>query len=202
MATYIDATAKMMWNHEYCGAASGQARRRNLRGQKRTLCGAYWNHIPEHAERAFCSFCKRNTGNERLETEQHLWLPCEHNGQEQAWEIAKYVWRKTTRRDWPAISLGLIKGTAAITFDGDRNRDSERVRILISMTIWAIRKSRNKKTINDQDVVPNETKETLKDMISNLVRNSWIATRSMEPTKRQVSQRKLRSLRGRSFCRF
>ena len=99
-------------------------------------------------------------------------------------------------RNWPAISLGLIKGSAAITFHDDRNSDSERLRILISMTLWAIWKSRNKNTINNQDVVPNGTIEILKDMISNLIRNSWIATKFMEPTRRTIRQRKLRSLWG------
>jgi len=98
--------------------------------------------------------------------------------------------------DWPTISLGLIRGSAAITFNGDYNSDSERLRILISMTIWAIWKSRNKNTINNQDVVPNETIETLKEMISNLVRNSWIATKFMEPKRKTIRQRKVRSLWG------
>jgi len=41
-----------------------------------------------------------------------------------------------------------------------------------------------------------ETKEILKEMLSNLIRNSWIATKFMEPTKRMIRQRKLRSLWG------
>jgi hypothetical protein len=41
----------------------------------------------------------------------------------------------------------------------DYSKDSERLRILISMTIWAIWKSRNKNSINDQDVAPSETRE-------------------------------------------
>jgi len=97
----------------------------------------------------------------------------------------------------PRIEAGQPSpGTATTTFNNDRNRDSEGVRILISMTIWAIWKSRNENTINDQDVVLNETRETLKEMISNTIRNSWTATRFMEPTMRLISQRKLRSLWG------
>jgi len=159
-------------------------------------CGPYWRNIPGHTDRAFCSYCKRITGDDISETEQHLWLTCEHNGQQQTWETMTNIWRKTTNRDWPAISLGLIKGSAVITFNNDYNSDSERLRILISMTIWAIWKSRNKNTINNQDVGPNETKETLKEMLSNLIRNSWIATRFMEPRRKLIRQRKLRSLWG------
>jgi len=64
------------------------------------------------------------------------------------------------------------------------------------MTLWAIWKSRNKNTINNQDIVPNETREILKEMISNLIRNSWMVTKFMEPTKRMIRQCKLRSLWG------
>ena len=162
----------------------------------KTKCGTYWSNIPGHIERAFCSFCRKTTGIDMIETEQHLWLTCEHNGQRQTWETTTNIWTKTTLRNLPAISLGLIKGSAAITFNDDRNSDSERLRILISMTLWAIWKSRNKNTINNQDVVPNETIEILKDMISSLIRNSWIATKFMEPTRRMKRQRKLRSLWG------
>ena len=73
-----------------------------------------------------------------------------------------YIWRKTTLRNWPAISLGLIERSAAITFNNDHNSDSERLQIPISMTLWAIWKPRNKNSINNQDVVPNEV---LKEMI-------------------------------------
>jgi len=162
----------------------------------RIKCGPYWNNIPGHAERAFCSFCKKTTGDDIMETEQHLWLSCDHNRQRQTWETTMNIWRKTTQRDWPALSLGLIRGSAAITFNDDRNSDSERLRILISMTLWAIWKSRNKNTINNQDVVPNETKEILKEMISSLIRNSWLATKFMDLTKRTIRQNKLRSLWG------
>ena len=52
----------------------------------------------------------------------------------------------------PNISLRLIKGAAAISFEDDYNRDSERIRNLITMIIWAIWKSRNKNSNNDQEV--------------------------------------------------
>jgi len=127
-------------------------------------CRPYWSNIPGHTKKAFCSFCKKITGNDMLETEQHLWLTCEHTRQRQTWETTMniYIWRKTTLRNWPAISLGLIERSAAITFNNDHNSDSERLQIPISMTLWAIWKPRNKNSINNQDVVPNEV---LKEMI-------------------------------------
>ena len=76
-----------------------------------------------------------------------------------------------------------IRGTAAISFKDDHNRDSKRLRILISMTIWAIWKSRNKNSINNQDVAVNETREVLKDLLSDLVRKSWNVTRFIEGSR-------------------
>src|SRR5258708_11180822 len=99
------------------------------------------------------------------------------------------VWRKTTTRAWPNISLGLIRGAAAISFEDDHKKDSERLRTLISMTIWAIWKSRNKNSINDQDVGPNEADATLKELIRNKVRKSWNATRFLEGSRREIQQR-------------
>ena len=70
-----------------------------------------------------------------LESEQHMWLECNNNGQAAALETAMTMWKKTTTRAWPNISLGLIRGVAAISFENDHSKDSERLRILISMTI-------------------------------------------------------------------
>jgi len=81
-----------------------------------------------------------------------------------------------------------------LVFDEDYNRDSEWLRILIYMTTWAIWKSRNKNAISNQDVSPIETKEILKDPISNLIRNSWIETRFMEDKKKPTRQRELKAL--------
>ena len=89
-------------------------------------------------------------------------------------------------RPWPNISLGLIGGAAALSFERDYRKDSERLRILISMTIWAIWKPRNKYSINDQDVASIEIGETLKELIRELVRKSRNATRLMEGGRREI----------------
>jgi len=62
------------------------------------------------------------------------------------------------------------------------------------MTIWAIWKSRNKNSILNQDVTPNETREVLKGLISDLIRKSWNATRFMEDGRRLKQQRTIKSL--------
>ena len=84
-------------------------------------------------------------------------------------------WRKTTDRQWPNISMGLIRGVAALSFENDLSKDSERIRNLISMTVWTIWKSRNKNSINDQDISQAEIRETLKELISDMIRKSWNA---------------------------
>ena len=75
------------------------------------------------------------------------------------------------------MPLGLIKGSAVISF----HKDSE-LRILISMAIWAIWKSRNNKTINDQDVALNEASNVLRELIQELMRKCWNTTCFIEGT--------------------
>ena len=50
---------------------------------------------------------------------------------------------------------------------------------------------KNKNSINNQDVAAIETREVLKDLLSNLVRKSWNVTRFMEGGRRLNRQRKL-----------
>jgi len=157
-------------------------------------CGSYWRKIPGYTERAYCSFCKKKKNIEIIESEQHMWMECENSGQSLAWETTRKIWRKTTNRTWPTISMGLIRGAAALSYEHDFSKDSERLRILISMTIWAIWKSRNKNSINDQDVTANETREALKDLIQDIIRKSWNATRFLEGGRRMKRQCALRSL--------
>jgi hypothetical protein len=79
----------------------------------RIKCGPYWRNIPGYEDRAHCSFCKKKDSIETLEDEQHMWLDCQNNGQTLAWNTAKRIWGKTTSRDWPNITTGLIRGAAA-----------------------------------------------------------------------------------------
>ncbi len=68
-----------------------------------------------------------------------MWLDCESNEQAMAWEMAKSVWNKTDYYQKPArYHDGPNKGAAALPLENDY------LRILISMTVWAIWKSRNK----------------------------------------------------------
>jgi len=128
---------------------------------------------------------------EIMESEQHMWLECEKpwRGKQQG-----SFGRKTISRTWPNISTGLIKGIAALSFEDDLSKDSERLRVLISMTIWAIWKSRNKNSILDQDVAPSKTREVLKELIGDLIRKSWNATRFMEGRRRSTRQRAIKTL--------
>jgi len=157
-------------------------------------CGSFWSKIPGHNGKAQCSFCKKAQNIETIETEQHMWLECANSGQAQAWETTKKMWRKSSKRDWPPITLGLIRGSAAITFNEDFNKDSERIRILISITIWTIWKSKIKSSINNQDVTTNETTRVLKESISELIRKSWNATRFMAEEIKASRRKDLRKL--------
>jgi len=82
----------------------------------------------------------------------------------------------------------------ALSFEHDFSKDAEGLRILITVTIWAIWKSRNKSAITNQDVAPSETREILKELISDIKRKSWNATRFMEGVRRSDRQRELRAL--------
>jgi uncharacterized Zn finger protein (UPF0148 family) len=157
-------------------------------------CGTYWNKIPGYNGRATCPFCKKKRNIEASETEEHLWLECNNSRQKQAWKMTRELWCKSTGKNWPDIMLGLIRGAAALTLEADTNKDSERLRILISMTIWAIWKSKLKISINDQGVAPNETTQILKESLSELARKSWDATRLMKGSKKENKQRALKKL--------
>jgi len=87
----------------------------------------------------------------------------------------------------------LIRGAAALTFENNMSKDSERLRILIAMTVWAIWKSKIKISIQNQDVTPNEAAQT-QGLLTDLVTKSWNATCFMEEGKRRRKQKKLQKL--------
>jgi hypothetical protein len=154
-------------------------------------CGTYWNKIPGYRERANCPFCKRNRNIEVTKTEEHLWLECDNSGQAQAWHTAHKLWRESTNRNWPDITIGMIRGAVAISLDTNTCKDLER---LITITIWTIWKSKLKISINNQDVDPNEMTQQLKELLSELSRKSWDVTRFMEGSRKVTRQRALRTL--------
>jgi len=88
-------------------------------------CGSYWSKIPGYTERANCTICKKKRSINILESAEHIWLECENNGQSQAWRTAETIWHKLTTRNWPPISMGMLRGAAAISFKNDYSKDSE-----------------------------------------------------------------------------
>jgi len=159
----------------------------------RIKCRTFWDKIPGCTERVMCLLCRKKNINV-LESKQHMWLECENNGQELAWETTKNTWQKTTDRNWPNITAGLIRGVPALSFKHDFSKDAERLRILITVTIWAIWKSRNKSAITNQDVAPSETSEILKELISDIVRKNWNVMHFMEGIRRSDRQHELCAL--------
>jgi len=91
-------------------------------------------------------------------------------------------------------TLDLMRGTSALKFEIDLNKDSDRLRILISMAIWAIWKSRNRSAILDQTTPPTETAETFKDLIQDQIRKSWNATRFLEGKRKESQRRVIKAL--------
>ena len=120
------------------------------------------------------SFCRRQ-GN-RFTLVLPLAVPLSHN-MISAFLIFRHYVNITCYKN---LETGpTFRGAATLSFENDcsRSKDSERLRILVSITIWTIWKSRHKSSINSQDVASNETTEVL---LSDRVRKSWNATRFME----------------------
>ena len=64
----------------------------------------------------------------------------------------------------------------------------------ISLTTWVIWKSRNKSTMNNEEITTIKAEETLKHLVMDLVRRSWNTTKYMEKHRKVIRQKELRSL--------
>lgn len=162
-------------------------------------CGQYWRHIEGKEDRAYCKFCEAKGLFEVEETEHHLWLECEHNGQKQAWKKMKDLWYRTTSKRWPFLSIGLLRGIGALTLSDEngkplKTKDSERLRIFITMTLWAIWKNRNNYAIQNIPVVPSEPGDLAMKMIKDLINKTWTNLRYEHSIIRSKKLEALRSL--------
>ena len=101
--------------------------------------------------------------------------------------------QKSTDREWPKITLDLIRGAPALKFEIDLCKDSDRLRILISMAVWAIWKSRNRSAILDRNTSTTETAETFKELIQDQIRKSWNATRFLEGKRKELQRRAIKA---------
>jgi len=54
-------------------------------------CGTFWSNLPGYKDRVHCSFCKKKGLPDTIESEQHMWIDCENNGQSQAWETSRHI---------------------------------------------------------------------------------------------------------------
>jgi hypothetical protein len=165
----------------------------------RIKIGGYWRHIPDCEERTLCTFCIRNGEHHTEENEQHLWLGCEYNGQNEAWETAKQLWTKAGGHEWPHISLGIIRGVGAITLTDNQGKpakdlSSERIRILVAMTTWAIWKVRNKHAILSQPVTPSEASNLLIELLKENLTKSWTALKFESDKAKTRKEHRLRKL--------
>jgi len=169
--------------------------------QGKMKCGEYWEHIPGYEERAQCMACLEEGFQGVTESEHHLWLLCPYNGQTSAWEMAKHIWRKTTDTEWPEISIALIRGAGAITLTDNQGEprtstDSERLRIIIANTVWAIWKTRNARTIQGELVHHEKTSELLKELIKDYITRWWNSLKFEKGKRRDKSMHRITNLWG------
>jgi ribonuclease HI len=165
----------------------------------RIKIGNYWMKMSGYEERALCKACRRKGVHTEIETENHLWLECENNGQKEAWEEAKRIWKMCSKERWPHVSMGLLRGIGAIALS-DRNgkplrtSDSERLRTIISLTIWTIWKTRNTITIRGESIQKQTTQKLLKEIIKDIIIKSWNALKYDSEKRKTAQAKRLRSL--------
>jgi hypothetical protein len=135
--------------------------------------GKYWQHIPDLEARAYCTACEENEVTEVLEDETHLWIGCPYNGQKEAWEAAKDIWKRVSAKEWPALSVGLLRGIGAIELKDESGKplmtsDSKKLKILITASIWAIWKTRNRRSISNVHTAPEDSVKELLNILKDL----------------------------------
>lgn len=165
----------------------------------RIKCGAYWNHIPGFEERGFCSFCAKNGDYQTLETEQHIWLDCPFNGQTEAWEEAKSLWERTSAWPWPQLNIGTLRGIGALTTTDEQGKPSkdmstERIRSIISITIWAIWKTRNNHAIQEKHTQTTDAKNLFIEILKENITKCWNALKFENERARSKKSIRLRKI--------
>lgn len=165
----------------------------------RIKTGNYWKHIPGYEDRTYCLHCTKNGIREVEESELHLWLECPYNGQTEAWKCASTLWKRTSKHPWPRLTIGLLKGISALALPDSQGNptkdlDSERLRLIISMTIWAIWKTRNKHKIQNLPVTPIESAKLLKTMLKDLITQSHNSMRFEPEHRRSKRTNRLKKL--------
>jgi len=99
-----------------------------------------------------------------------------------------YGTRQTTTRNRPDITTGLTRAQPPYR---------SKTTTYVSWFLWQYGQYGNletKNSINNRDVAPNETREVLKGLLTDLVGKSWNATRFMEGGRRLNRQCKLCSV--------
>jgi ribonuclease HI/exonuclease III len=167
----------------------------------RLKIGTYWKKMNGYEERAICEACRRKGRYAEIETEHHLWLECENNGQKDAWKRAKEIWNKCTKKKWPQTSLGLLRGIGAITLSDANGRplrtvDSERLRIIISLTMWTIWKTRNSITIKGENTEKLNNQKLLTDIMKDIISKTWNALKYETEARRASQEKMLKALWG------
>lgn len=158
----------------------------------RIRCGSYWKHIPGYEDRQWCKACETHGEREVEESINHLWLGCQHNSQSNAWEYTRWLWNKTSKKPMPYPSIGLIRGSTAITLiDGTNtpaHTDSTRMRLLVTITCWAIWKTRNNLAISNTPIERTDSAKLTREILQELLTRSYnsLRMRKMKSTRKKI----------------
>ena len=117
--------------------------------------------------------CKKKETIDIIEGERHIWLDFKNNGRAAACVgNSEGDVGETPSKNRGQTSLQLIiRGETARSFENEYSKDSSKTLCIPTLIIVrAIWKSRNKYLINDRDVGPIETGETLKELIREQMR--------------------------------
>lgn len=98
------------------------------------------------------------------------------------------------------MSLGLIRGAGALALTSEktdtalsmkRNQDAERLKILMTTTVWAIWKTRNLKTIQGVPVRKSEASRLLIELLTADITNRWNAIKFLSKKQQTRTTRKM-----------
>ncbi|KAF8180507.1 ribonuclease H-like domain-containing protein [Mycena galopus ATCC 62051] len=104
--------------------------------------GHFWDHIPEHRWKGYCTNC------ETSETMEYILTECNEPGQKEIWDLASEMWRKKVNKDMRPTVAQIMACTATKV----GNLGEKRLyKILITESAHLIWKLRNERRIQQKD---------------------------------------------------
>ncbi|KAJ7183006.1 hypothetical protein C8R43DRAFT_840003, partial [Mycena crocata] len=107
--------------------------------------GRHWLNIPNHEEKAECSYC----GNGTVESMEHILRECDAPGQRQVWNLATQLWQMKAG-EVLRPTMGELLMSCGVLSRG--NSGTKRLyRIVVSESAHLIWKLRNERVIQEED---------------------------------------------------